>query len=159
MVNLRLLTASAADHEAPAADGYASGAIGAGDSLIALLQYLADHGCDRLLISDGQCRHDCRETGTGHIGIERDRVRLEDATLSLQQPFEVHAVLCGELANMPVSETQHRPDFVVRNIARRGNILDAPAHRLFEIAAAFLCFGAHRLCFLRRMSVRRHCFQ
>jgi hypothetical protein len=82
--------------ERRSAGGYAFWPFGAGASLIALLQYLANHGSDRLLISHRQCRHDRRELGTVHIGVERDRVFLEDATLSFKQPFEIYTVVCTE---------------------------------------------------------------
>jgi hypothetical protein len=117
-------------------------------SLVALLQYLANHGSDCLLIGRWHRRDHRSELVPGHVRAQTDRVFLEDATLALQQPLDIYAELLGELSDLVMLERHRRLDLLVRNIARRGNFPDALVHRLFKLAPMRHCFAigpAHRM--------------
>jgi hypothetical protein len=90
-----------------------------GASLIALLQYLADCGSDRLLIRLRQCRDRRSELVPGHVRAQPNRACLEDASLALQQPLPIYAVLFDELDDLVMLEPQRRLDLFVGKIARR----------------------------------------
>jgi hypothetical protein len=63
------VNASTASHGWPTATGFVSSPIGAGASLIALLHYLANHGSDRLLISQRHRSDHRGELAPGHVGL------------------------------------------------------------------------------------------
>jgi hypothetical protein len=122
----------------------AFGSIGAGASLIALLQYLANRGSDRLLISLRHCRDHRSELAPGYVRAQPNRVFLEGAAPTFKQSFEVYAVLLDETANLPVPEAQNRLDLFVGKIAGCGNFPDALPHSLFELAPLLLPFVTYR---------------
>ncbi len=119
-----MFTASAVLCERPAVAGSAFCAVGAGDSLIALLQQLINHGVDHLLLGLWQRPHHRRKLCSRRFRVQRDRVVLEDATLAFQQPFDIYAVLLGEVGNLMVFELQDWPDLFVGEIARCGYVPD-----------------------------------
>src|ERR1035437_9926420 len=120
------------DGEPPSAAGCAFWPSGAGASLIALLQYLANRGSDRLLIS-----HRHRRDHRSEVLL----VFLEDATLTFEQPSEIYTVLLSETANLLVFELQNRLDLFVGKIARCGYVPDALPHSLFKLAPMRHCFA------------------
>jgi hypothetical protein len=61
-------------------------------------------GSDRLLIGQRQRRDHRSKFATGHVRAGLNRVFLEDATLPLQQPLEIYAVLLDELGDLLMLE-------------------------------------------------------
>jgi hypothetical protein len=114
--------------------------IGAGASLIALLHYLANHSCDRLLIGHRHRRDHRGELVPGHVRAQPNRVLLEDATLTFKQPSEIYTVLLGKLTDLAMLELQDRLDLFVGKITLCG-YPDALPHRLFKLARTRHCFA------------------
>ena len=76
-----------------------------------------------------------RQVGDGSLLCTRNPSRESCLSLSaLQQPFNVHTVLLGETRYLVMLERHRGFNVINREAAGSRNVLDALAHRAFELA-------------------------